>query len=75
MNELLDLLCNKVGKWHHKKYLADCLGVTPTLAHRWINRGYLPVERAIECEYIFGIDRKNMIDPRLLCDITGCVGL
>lgn len=72
MLELLELMCKQAGgKSHAKQHLANHLGVSYQVVKRWCDRGFLPVDRAIECEYLFGIDRKTMIDSKLLDDVTG----
>jgi len=74
MQELLELMAEQAGgPAHAKPHLANHLGVTYAAVKKWCDRGFMPVDRAIECEYLFGIDRKTMIDSELLADVTGDV--
>lgn len=45
--------------------IADDLGVRPQSVFKWRDRGYVPVDRVVEMEARYGIDRKELIDPKL----------
>lgn len=45
--------------------LADQLGVTRQAVQLWVKQGYAPIDRIVEIEAQFGIDRKELIDPKL----------
>lgn len=45
--------------------LASRLGVTQQCITVWKQRGYVPVNRAIEIEATYGIPRIKLVSPRL----------
>lgn len=49
--------------------LAKWLGVTQPTISRWISRGFLPKARARQCEQLFGVARRRLIDPALLREL------
>lgn len=76
MDELLKLMALQCGRSAHaKQHLANHLGVSLVVVHKWFKQGYMPLARAIECEYLFGINRGKLIDGNLLLDVTGCVDI
>jgi DNA-binding transcriptional regulator YdaS (Cro superfamily) len=46
--------------------LASSLGVTQQAVSKWLRRGWVPLARAAEIEHLFGIPRKQLINPRLV---------
>jgi len=48
-----------------QKALGDHLGVSQQAVSEWEKRGYVPVERIVEIEAEFGVERAELIDPRL----------
>lgn len=64
----LDKLLIKAGS---QAALASRFGIKPGAVSQWFANGFIPVERAVECESAFGIDRKELIDPRLVATICG----
>lgn len=45
--------------------LAQVLGVTQQFISTCLRRGYVPVRRAVEIEMMFGVPRRQLINPRL----------
>lgn len=45
--------------------LADHLGVTRQAIYLWKSQGYVPPERVIEIEMEYGVDRRELVDPKL----------
>ena len=66
MDELLDVMVKQSSPREAKQHLANYLGVSYQAVKKWFDRGYLPIDRAIECEMHFGVDRLKLIDPRLV---------
>lgn len=50
--------------------LGALLGITQQAVYKWVIRGYVPLDRAIEIEYQIGIDRTELLDPRVLDALT-----
>ena len=46
--------------------LALVLGVKPQAVQRWSRLGYAPPDRALRIEELYGIPRRELIDPALL---------
>lgn len=68
MNRLLELLAEQTGEYSGRsarQHLANQLDVSRQAVHQWFKRGYMPLTRAVECEYLFGIDKSLLIDPKL----------
>lgn len=55
-----------VDKAGGQKQLADLLGVSRQAVQNFVRRGYVPTGRAIEVEAQTGVDRKRLVDPRLV---------
>lgn len=51
--------------------LAAAIGVTRQATYGWITRGYVPSERAVQIEALYGIPRAELWDPRLKNVLTG----
>lgn len=45
--------------------LAKRLGVSRQIVSKWQKRGYPPQARVVEIESEYGIDRRDLLDPRL----------
>lgn len=45
---------------------AATMGVTCRQAYGWRSYGYVPVERAIAMEAVFGIDHRRLVAPDVL---------
>lgn len=46
--------------------VADLCGVTQQNVSWWLTRGFVPANRAIELEAQYGVDRKRLVDPRIV---------
>ena len=46
--------------------LADLLGCTQQLISIWVGRGYAPTDRIVELEQATGVDRRDLINPKLI---------
>lgn len=46
--------------------LGEKLGVSQAAVSKWLKRGYLPLNRAIEVEGLFGVPRHNTMNPRVV---------
>jgi DNA-binding transcriptional regulator YdaS (Cro superfamily) len=46
--------------------LARVLGVKPQAVQRWSRLGYTPPDRALKIEELYGIPRRELIDPALI---------
>lgn len=49
-----------------RRLLAARLGVTKQAVAGWVQRGYIPASRAVEAEAQYGVDRRELVDPRLV---------
>lgn len=45
--------------------LARTLGVSRQVLYVWLQRGFVPLERAVEIEGLYGEPRAGLIDPKL----------
>lgn len=45
--------------------LAHVLGVSQAVVSTWAHRGWVPRQRAQQIETLYGIDRMQLLDPRL----------
>jgi len=50
------------------------MGVTHQAIYAWRKRGWVPPERAVVIESIFGIDRGLLMNPNLVRAVSGQVG-
>jgi hypothetical protein len=66
MYELLEVMAKQSSKREAKQHLANHLGVSYQAVKKWFDRGYLPLDRAIECEMLFGVDRLTTMDPKIV---------
>lgn len=66
MEELLEELTKRSSKREAKRYLAKQLGVSYQAVKKWFDQGHLPMDRAVECEYLFGLPRRAMMDKQML---------
>lgn len=46
--------------------LAQALGVTQQSVAKWVKRGYVPLDRTLEVEGLFGVSRKALADPKVV---------
>ena len=46
--------------------LGEKLGVSQAAVSKWLKRGYLPMNRAIEVESIYGVPRQKTMNPRVV---------
>lgn len=46
--------------------LASALNVSQAAISKWIKRGWVPLDRAVEIEELFGFPRRSMIDPKIV---------
>ena len=46
--------------------LAHKLGVTHQAIYSWSHRGWVPIQRAIQIESMFGVPRENLLKPELV---------
>lgn len=46
--------------------LAEELGVSQQLISRWVLRGWVPPERVVEIEALYGVPRKQLLKPSLV---------
>lgn len=49
--------------------LAEILGVTQQAVSLWLQQGYVPNNRVVAIETLFGVARKRLINP-LLADLV-----
>jgi len=70
MDELLELLAAEVGRREAKQHLANHLCVSYQAVKKWFDRGYMPLWRAVECEYLWGVDRQKLMDPEIVEIVT-----
>lgn len=52
------------------KYLAQDMGVEYQSVQKWIKKGFLPVDRAIQAEQLYKVCRINLMDPKLVKAVT-----
>lgn len=45
---------------------ARALKISHQCANRWVKQGYVPVERALEIEKLYGISARDFVKPGLL---------
>lgn len=50
--------------------VANELGVTQQAINKWMNRGWVPVRRALELELAYGVPRTSLADPRVVDALT-----
>lgn len=50
--------------------LAELLGCSQQLVSAWLRRGWVPVDRVVEIEQVTGVDRKLLINPKLVNLLT-----
>lgn len=59
----IDLAVAKAGG---QAKLAEELGVSQQLISRWVLRGWVPPERVVEIEALYGVPRKQLLKPSLV---------
>lgn len=47
------------------------MGLSEVAIHKWVKQGWVPLERAVQIEELFGIPRSQTIEPRLLHLVQG----
>ena len=55
-----------VDKLGSQEALAGLLGVTKQAVQKFVKKGYVPLRRAVEIEAQTGVDRKRLVDPRVV---------
>ena len=50
--------------------LAKLIGCSQQNVGRWVAQGYCPAERVVEVEQASGVDRKLLVNPRLIDLLT-----
>lgn len=45
--------------------LADAMGVSQQAINKWVKKGWVPVDRAIEIEGLYGIPRRELVSSKL----------
>ena len=48
-----------------RSLLAQRLGVTVQALCQWVQRGWVPAQRAIEIEQLYGVPRSRLLKPAL----------
>jgi DNA-binding transcriptional regulator YdaS (Cro superfamily) len=46
--------------------LAQGVGVSQQAVHKWVQRGCVPVHRAVAVERLTGVPREQLVNPRLV---------
>lgn len=46
--------------------VAQTCGVSQQAVSIWVTRGYAPLARAIELEAQYGVDRRRLVDPKIV---------
>jgi len=46
--------------------LSQALGVSQQAVSKWLQRGWAPAERAAEIEFLYGVPRRKLMNPRLV---------
>lgn len=59
----IDLVVEKAGS---QRALGEVCGVTQQAVQQWVAQGFVPTTRAIELEAQYGVDRKLLVDPKLV---------
>jgi DNA-binding transcriptional regulator YdaS (Cro superfamily) len=57
------LIRNVVGS---QVILAQSLGVTQAAVSKWLVQGFVPLQRAIEIEAMYGVPRTDIANPRIV---------
>lgn len=74
MNNVLEHAARARGCTTPKiKYLADDLDVTYQSVQKWIERGYMPIDRAIQVEEKYGLCRLSVMDPKVVDAVMGAM--
>ena len=63
----IELACYAAGS---QAKLADLLGCSQQNVSMWLRRGWVPVDRVVEIEQATGVDRKLLINPKLVNLLT-----
>lgn len=63
----IELACYAAGG---QAKLADLLGCSQQNVSMWRRRGWVPVDRVVEIEQATGVDRKLLINPKLVNLLT-----
>ena len=50
---------------------AKAMGVTHQAVYNWRKRGWVPPERALVIEAVFGIERSQLMNPDLVRAVSG----
>lgn len=45
--------------------LAEAMGVSQQAISKWVRLGWVPTERAIEIEAMYGVPRRELVAPKL----------
>lgn len=49
--------------------LAELLGCTSQSVNQWVRQGWVPLDRAIQIEELYGIPRQRLIEPELFAKV------
>lgn len=66
---------NAIAKASSQAALAAALGVRQQSVSLWLKRGYMPLERAVETEHLYGVPRATLADPRVVAKLDSGSGL
>lgn len=51
--------------------LARAIGTSEVAIHKWVKQGWVPKDRAVQIEQMFGVPRSQTLEPKLLQLLQG----